>query len=105
MSECGTMTGVVGAPYYVVSEVLRKEYNEKIDVWSASMILYILLTRVPPFYDETPVETFEAVLKGNLRFPSRIFILVSLETNDLFQKMLCKDVSRRLSAEQVSSKH
>ncbi|CAI9273242.1 unnamed protein product [Lactuca saligna] len=102
MNERRTMTGVVGTPYYVAPEVLSgREYNEKVDVWSAGVILYIMLAGVPPFYGETPAETFEAVLRGNLRFPTRIFRSVSPEAKDLLRKMLCKDVSRRLSAEQV----
>ncbi|KAH7865295.1 hypothetical protein Vadar_004820 [Vaccinium darrowii] len=98
----GTMSGVVGTPYYVAPEVLSgREYNEKVDVWSAGVILYIMLAGVPPFYGETAVETFEAVMRGNLRFPTRLFRSVSPEAKDLLRKMLCKDVSRRLSAEQV----
>ncbi|KAI3725166.1 hypothetical protein L1987_64944 [Smallanthus sonchifolius] len=73
MSQCGTITRMFGIPYYVALEVLWKKYNEKIDVWNADVILYILLTRDPLFYNETPVEMFETVLQGNLRFLSRIF--------------------------------
>ncbi|KAI3706075.1 hypothetical protein L1987_76328 [Smallanthus sonchifolius] len=103
MNERRTMTGVVGTPYYVAPEVLSgREYDQKVDVWSAGVILYVLLAGVPPFYGETPVETFEAVLRGNIRFPTRIFRSVSPEAKDLLRKMLCKDASRRLSAEQVS---
>ncbi|KAI3819020.1 hypothetical protein L1987_12842 [Smallanthus sonchifolius] len=102
MNERGTMIGVVGTPYYVAPEILSgREYNEKVDVWSAGVILYIMLAGAPPFYGETPAETFEAVLRGNLRFPMKIFRSVSPEAKDLLRKMLCKDVSRRLSAEQV----
>nr|AAF05112.1 phosphoenolpyruvate carboxylase-kinase [Mesembryanthemum crystallinum] len=96
------MRGVVGTPYYVAPEVLSgKDYNEKADVWSAGVILYIMLGGVPPFYGETVEETFEAVLRGNLRFPARIFRNVSTQARDLLRKMMCKDVSRRFSAEQV----
>ncbi|CAA2983827.1 phosphoenolpyruvate carboxylase kinase 2-like [Olea europaea var. sylvestris] len=102
VSEEGLMTGVVGTPYYVAPEVLMgREYNEKVDVWSAGVILYIMLSGVPPFYGEGPAETFEAVLRGNLRFPSRIFRSISPEAKDLLRKMICRDVSRRLSADQV----
>ncbi|KAI3799568.1 hypothetical protein L1987_34867 [Smallanthus sonchifolius] len=102
MNERGTMTGVVGTPYYVAPEVLSgREYNEKVDVWSAGVILYIMLAGVPPFYGETPADTFEAVLRGNLRFPTKLFRSVSPEAKDLLRKMLCKNVSRRFSAEQV----
>ncbi|CAA0809419.1 Phosphoenolpyruvate carboxylase kinase 1 [Striga hermonthica] len=96
------MIGVVGTPYYVAPEVLSgREYGEKVDVWSAGVILYIMLAGVAPFYGEGPAETFEAVLRGNLRFPTKIFRSVSAEAKDLLRKMICRDVSRRLSAEQV----
>ncbi|XP_041996519.1 probable serine/threonine-protein kinase pXi isoform X2 [Salvia splendens] len=36
-----------------------------------------------------------------LRFPSKIFRSVSPEAKDLLRKMICRDPSRRLSAEQV----
>ncbi|KAB2049595.1 hypothetical protein ERO13_A13G168000v2 [Gossypium hirsutum] len=102
LGEVGTSHGLVGTPYYVAPEiVMGRGYNEKVDVWSAGVVLYVMLAGVPPFYGETAEEIFEAVLRGNLRFPSRIFRSVSGEAKELLRKMICRDVSRRLSAEQV----
>jgi calcium/calmodulin-dependent protein kinase I len=45
-----------------------------------------MLDRVPPFYGESAAEIFEAVLRGNLRFPTWIFRTVSSAAKDLLRK-------------------
>lgn len=96
------MSGIVGTPYYVAPEVVSgREYNEKVDIWSAGIILYIMITGTPPFYGDSVTEIFESVLRANLRFPKTILGSPSSEVKDLLSRMLCKDVFRRFSAEQV----
>ncbi|KAJ8431834.1 hypothetical protein Cgig2_027579 [Carnegiea gigantea] len=99
------MKEVVGTPYYVAPEVLEGSgYGEKVDVWSAGVVLYVMLAGFPPFYGENTVEVFEKVLRGNLRFPASVFAGVSPEVKGLLRRMLCKDVSRRFSAQEALSK-
>ncbi|XP_019189730.1 PREDICTED: phosphoenolpyruvate carboxylase kinase 2-like [Ipomoea nil] len=86
----GRMSAVVGTPYYAVPEVLmRWEYNEKVDVWSTGVILYIMLVGVLSFRGDSTTETFEAVLRANLRFPAKNFLSFSPKAKDLLRNMIC----------------
>lgn len=94
-------TDVVGSPYYVAPEVLLKHYGPEADVWTAGVILYILLSGVPPFWAETQQGIFDAVLKGYIDFESEPWPLISNSAKDLIRKMLCSRPKERLSAHEV----
>ncbi|ESQ52569.1 hypothetical protein EUTSA_v10017647mg [Eutrema salsugineum] len=96
-----TFTDVVGSPYYVAPEVLRKHYSHECDVWSAGVIIYILLSGVPPFWDETEQGIFEQVLKGDLDFVSEPWPSVSESAKDLVRRMLIRDPKKRMTAHEV----
>ncbi|CAA2970005.1 calcium-dependent kinase 1-like [Olea europaea subsp. europaea] len=94
-------TDVVGSPYYVAPEVLKKHYGVEADVWSAGVIVYILLSGVPPFWAENEQGIFEQVLHGELDFASDPWPSVSEEAKDLVRRMLVRDPKRRLTAYEV----
>ncbi|XP_062006217.1 calcium-dependent protein kinase 20-like [Rosa rugosa] len=96
-----TFTDVVGSPYYVAPEVLRKNYGQACDVWSAGVIIYILLSGVPPFWDETEQGIFEQVLKGELDFISEPWPSISESAKDLVRRMLMRDPKKRITAHEV----
>ncbi|XP_058084465.1 calcium-dependent protein kinase 10-like [Magnolia sinica] len=92
---------VVGSPYYVAPEVLRKRYGPEADVWSAGVIIYILLSGVPPFWAETEQGIFEQVLNGDLDFSSDPWPSISDSAKDLVMRMLVRDPKKRLTAHAV----
>ncbi|KAJ8570591.1 hypothetical protein K7X08_037563 [Anisodus acutangulus] len=96
-----TFSDVVGSPYYVAPEVLRKHYGLECDIWSAGVIIYILLSGVPPFWDESEQGIFEQVLKGELDFASEPWPTISESAKDLVRKMLVRDPKKRLTAHEV----
>ena len=64
------MKAKVGTPYYIAPEVIRGDYDEKCDVWSMGVILYILICGAPPFYGGNDLMILESVKKGKLEFDS-----------------------------------
>ncbi|KAF5455724.1 hypothetical protein F2P56_025271 [Juglans regia] len=89
---------IVGSAYYVAPEVLRRRYGKEIDVWSAGVILYILLSGVPPFWAETEKGIFDAILEGNLDLQSAPWPNISTGAKDLVGKMLMGDPKKRITA-------
>ncbi|KAL8166279.1 hypothetical protein V2J09_007778 [Rumex salicifolius] len=96
-----TFTDTVGSPYYVAPEVLKKSYGPEADIWSAGVILYILLSGVPPFWAETNKGIFRKILGGTLDLVTRPWQGVSDNAKDLIRKMLEKDPKKRLTAYEV----
>ncbi|XP_066343704.1 calcium-dependent protein kinase 13-like [Miscanthus floridulus] len=94
-------TDVVGSPYYVAPEVLLKSYGPAADVWTAGVILYILLSGVPPFWAETQQGIFDAVLKGVIDFDSDPWPVISDSAKDLIRGMLNPRSAERLTAHKV----
>lgn len=92
---------IVGSPYYMAPEVLKRNYGPEIDVWSAGVILYILLCGVPPFWAETEQGVAQAIIRSVIDFKRDPWPRVSDNAKDLVKKMLDPDPSRRLTAHQV----
>ncbi|KAI7998271.1 Calcium-dependent protein kinase 13 [Camellia lanceoleosa] len=55
---------IVGSPYYMALEVLKRNFGPEIDIWSAGVVLYILLSGVPPFWAESEQGVAQAILRG-----------------------------------------
>ena len=56
------MSTILGTPSYIAPEVLQGEYNEKCDVWSLGVILYVLLSGNLPFEGKTCQGVFKKIM-------------------------------------------
>lgn len=73
-TQCGT-------PGYVAPEILEGTlYDERADMWSVGVILYILLGGYPPFIESTQRDLFKKIRKGEYEFHegTHFFFLVFL---------------------------
>ncbi|KAL8553505.1 hypothetical protein ACS0TY_001991 [Phlomoides rotata] len=96
-----SLTGVAGSPAYVAPEVLVGNYSEKVDIWSAGVLLHALLVGVLPFHGDSLDTMFEAIKKEKLDFLGGIWESVSQPARDLLAKMLTRSVSARFTADEV----
>lgn len=95
------VTGIIGTSFYVAPEVLAGDYNEKCDMWSCGVLMYILLCGIPPFIGDTDQKVFNEIAKGEFNFNPEEFKNVSNEAKDLIKKLMSYNPLGRLSANEA----
>ena len=90
----------VGTAYYVSPEILKGEYSEKCDIWSAGVILYILLSGDPPFNGPNDVSIYQKISEMKLYFPDNKWANISEDAKDLIKNMIAPE-NDRYNAKQV----
>jgi calcium-dependent protein kinase len=90
----------VGTAYYVSPEILTGKYTELCDIWSAGVILYILLSGVPPFNGPSDQVIYQKIMEMKFTFPENQWKYVSKEAKDLLCHMLAPE-KNRYNAERV----
>ncbi|KAK8467594.1 hypothetical protein PHAVU_007G089301 [Phaseolus vulgaris] len=82
-------------------EVLCKQSGPEVDVWSAGVILYILLRGLPPFWAKSESGVYKQILHEEVDFASNPWPSISGSAKDLIKQMLDKDPKKRISAHEV----
>lgn len=93
------LTKYQGSVLYVAPQVLSGSYDEKCDVWSCGVVMYLLLCGYPPFRGRDDQTTLDLVEEGRFNFPAKDWEGVSRAGKDLIRGMLAYDPDKRLSAE------
>ena len=91
-----TKTGTVAfsAPEIFTQQV----YDEKVDIWSAGTVLYMMLCGHQPFYNENMAQLVQHITRDEPDLTAEGFMEVSSQAIDLLEKMLEKDPEKRPSA-------
>ncbi|GFR48452.1 hypothetical protein Agub_g10354 [Astrephomene gubernaculifera] len=103
-TDTSPLTDIVGTSYYVAPEVLTGRYGRAADVWSAGVILHIMLTGYAPFDGKNDEEILRAVRKNKLDLASDpVWSSISREGTELLAAMLNRDPGKRATADQLLS--
>ncbi|KAG2553060.1 hypothetical protein PVAP13_9KG500178 [Panicum virgatum] len=89
-----------GSPLYMAPEVMQaQKYDAKADLWSVGVILYQLVTGIPPFNGDNQIQLLRNILRScEIRFPSDCEL--SHGCIDLCRKLLRLNSVERLTVEE-----
>ncbi|RWW31017.1 hypothetical protein GW17_00004385, partial [Ensete ventricosum] len=92
----------VGTPDYLAPEILLGTgHGASADWWSVGVILFELIVGIPPFNAEHAQKIFDNILNRKIPWPG-VPEEMSLEAQDLIDKLLTEDPHQRLGANGAS---
>ena len=94
----GFMKEKIGTSYYIAPEVINGHYNEKCDIWSTGVMLYLMLSGLTPFTGRNDKEIMKNVEKAAIHLTGGVWDRISRDAKDIIAKMLQKDVNLRITA-------
>lgn len=89
----------VGTLYYVAPQILSGKYDISCDMWSAGVILYVLVSGMPPFNGHTDAEICSKIQNNALVFTDPIWSKISASCKDLISRLLEYNPAQRLTAQ------
>lgn len=88
-------------PLFMAPEVLQKKYDEKCDIWSCGVILYILLSGELPFKGKSKEIILSKIQAGQYSLEGPVWDKVSSEAKNFLRKLMMYDPKARYSAEKA----
>ena len=92
------LSELIGSLYYVAPEVLRRRYGPPADLWSAGVLMHVLLSGTLPFLAPTEAGTYAAVLAAKLHLSHPPWPAVSRPARALLRALLQRDPAARPTA-------
>ncbi|XP_011497923.1 PREDICTED: peripheral plasma membrane protein CASK isoform X8 [Ceratosolen solmsi marchali] len=93
--------GRIGCPHFMAPEViLRRQYGKPGDVWSAGVLLHVLLTGTLPFVGSRE-RLRESICRGRVQMETSLWDPISESAKDLIQRMLTTDANHRITIQEV----
>lgn len=99
-----TVKGPIGTAYYIAPEVIKGSYNEKCDLWSCGVIIFILLAGYPPFDGHNDEEILEKIKKLRPNFDNDVWKTISAEAKDIVSLLLTNSHERISANEALNHK-
>ncbi|CAF0775326.1 unnamed protein product [Rotaria sordida] len=81
-----------GTPEYLAPEIiLSRGYNKGVDYWALGVLMYEMSAGYPPFFADQPIQIYEKIVSGRVRFPNHF----NVDLKDLLKNLLQVDLTRR----------
>jgi len=90
-----------GTPNYVAPEVLAGRYDEKADIWSLGVILYVMLSGSHPFSGKKVEQVLNQVKQARIVLEGKSWHRVSTEAKGLVRALLQRSMAQRPPAKQA----
>lgn len=93
------LTTIIGTPPYTAAEICRREkYGPPVDLWSAGVTMYEILSGTVPFQGRNVHESNQLTIRAQLSFNGKEWNNVSGNAKKLIRQLLQPDPHKRISA-------
>lgn len=108
LGDCSTTNTLVGTPITMAPEIIhniigkekeKKNYNNKVDLWSLGAVTYELLIGRPPFIGSDVKKLFDKISNGKYNYPKEC--MISFEAISFINGLLTFNENNRFNLEEI----